>query len=253
MLLLVVIILVTVVAALALANMRAPRPATAQAGARRAAAASPAAQMHPTVLEWGATIAPPESPGAGAALACAADRGEPAMRAKIRDRYVAVRFPGIAQSSRDLEKLERVIPAARLFFEEGHPDRALELLQLAIKQCPTCEPIRLAQLEIAFLARDKVLFNDRARDFNRVLPASPAWSEVSRLGRALSPGEALYGPAQGPRGTEHFGPWPDMPNWIRASWDLTAEVLACDFHQAMKRSGAAAGAVRMPAAEEILS
>src|SRR5690242_7934409 len=226
----VVLALLALVAFLAAANLQSVRPACVQPKRR------PAPAM------------------ATATATAKAGGADEALRARIRDRYVAARFPGVARSAADLIKIDRVIPAARLFFEEEQPDRALELLQLAREQCPTCEPVRLAELEIAFLVHDHALFNERARDFHRNMPASAAWSEVARLGRALSPGEPLFGEARGPKGTEHFGPWPDMPNWIRASWDLTAEVLACDFHRIMKtRASAKAPAARMPAAEEIAS
>jgi hypothetical protein len=233
----VVMVLMAVVAALAVANMRAARPAASrkhpvQVRAHPAGAPRPESPR-PMTLEWGATIADPRQTSPAVPGSNAVSR-EAAVRATIRDRYVAVRFPGIAKTSADLEKIDRVIPAARLFFEEGQPDRALELLHLAGEQRPTSEPVRLAELEIAFLVRDKALFIDRARDFRHHLPASKAWGEIARLGHALSPGEALFGPAQGPKGTEHFGPWPDTPNWIQASWDLTAEVLASDLHRAMK-------------------
>jgi hypothetical protein len=53
-----------------------------------------------------------------------------------------------------------------------------------------------------------------------------------RLGRALAPEETLFGGAQNDRG-DHYGPWPDTPNWILAPWDLTSEVLAAEFHRDM--------------------
>jgi hypothetical protein len=40
----------------------------------------------------------------------------------------------------------------------------------------------------------------------------------------------------GPRDHDHYGPWPHLPNWIQAPWDLTGEVIAADFHRAMARA-----------------
>ena len=77
-------------------------------------------------------------------------------------------------------------------------------------------------------------------------PASEAWKEVSRLGRALAPSESIFGPASGPREHEHYGPWPDLPNWIQANWDLTAEVVAADFHRILKQRAQAACAAIKP-------
>ena len=46
------------------------------------------------------------------------------------------------------------------------------------------------------------------------------------------------------RDHDHYGPWPDLPNWIQANWDLTAEVVAVDFHRILKRRAADARAAR---------
>lgn len=87
-----------------------------------------------------------------------------------------------------------------------------------------------ADLEYA----DRVIKSARA--FRQAHPAHESWTEVERLGRAIAPGEALFGEVTGPRDYEHYGPWPHLPNWIHASWDLTAEVVAADFHRAMSRT-----------------
>jgi hypothetical protein len=155
--------------------------------------------------------------------------------ASIRDRYIATRFPGLARCGEDLEDVGLVIGGARLYFDEGKTDRALELLDLAIEQCPFDEPCRLARLEVAFLLRDAPLYTALAEEFRKVRGAGIAWCEVARLGRALAPSEPIFGAKQANRSHEHYGPWPNTPNWIRASWDLTPEVLAADYHRLMAR------------------
>jgi hypothetical protein len=164
-----------------------------------------------------------------------------AKRRKIRDRYIGARFPGVARSGADLADTERVIKSARLFFEEARLGEALELLQLAIDEMPQ-EPSRwLALLEILYLAREAAEYVAAARDFHRRhVEAQDAWTEICRLGRALAPGELLFGAACGPRDHEHYGPWPHTPNWIQAPWDLTADIAAADFHRAMARNASAA-------------
>ena len=178
----------------------------------------------PVLLEW-------DAPSAD--RAAAADGADGRLRAKIRDRYITARFPGVFRGSADLEETEQVIKVARLYFEEEKFDRALELLQLATAQSPGDKALRLAQLEIVFLTRDAGLFTELAHAFLASHPASAEWDDVARLGRAVAPKEALFGASPGGPAHEHYGPWPDMPNWIQASWDLTSEVLAADFHRAM--------------------
>lgn len=156
-------------------------------------------------------------------------------RRKIRDRYISARFPGVVRSAADLESADRVIKSARLYFEEDESATALELLELAIEEIPHESSVRLARLEILFLMRDRDGFVEAARAFRQAHPAHDSWTEIERLGRTLAPGEALFGEVRGPRDHEHYGPWPHLPNWIQAPWDLTAEVVAADFHRAMSR------------------
>ena len=171
-------------------------------------------------------------------------RGYDARCRRIRDRYISARFPGVARSAADLESPERVVKSARLYFEDGQVDTALELLDVAIEQDSRAEALWLAQLEILFLGRNAARFVECARAFRALHPASDAWAEVSRLGIALAPKESLFGTANGPRQHDHYGPWPDLPNWIQANWDLTAEVVASDFHRILKRRADAARANR---------
>ena len=156
-----------------------------------------------------------------------------AVRRRIRDRYVGARFPGVARSAADLASASRVIKAARLYFEEEDRESALELLQLAVEEAPREASLWLARLEILFLARDAEGFIACAREFRALHRGHDAWDEVLRLGQALAPGESLFTAASGPRAHAHYGPWPDLPNWIQAPWDLTGEILAADFHRAM--------------------
>lgn len=169
-------------------------------------------------------------------------RGYDARCRRIRDRYISARFPGVARSAADLESAERVIKSARLYFEDAQVDTALELLDVAIEQDSRAEALWLAQLEILFLSRNAPRFVECARAFRALHNASDAWDEVARLGRALAPKETLFGSAAGPRDHDHYGPWPDLPNWIQANWDLTAEVVASDFHRILKRRADAARA-----------
>jgi hypothetical protein len=162
-----------------------------------------------------------------------------ALRTRMRDRYIAARFPGLVSGSGDLERVDHVIRTARLCFEEEKFDQAQELLHLAIEHSPDNEALRLAQLEFAFLRRSRERFVALASQFRAQLPQSTNWVEIARLGRAVAPDDPQFAASPGSHPHEHYGPWPDLPNWIQASWDLTAEVLAADFHRAMLRGPAA--------------
>ena len=160
-----------------------------------------------------------------------------ARRRRIRDRYIGARFPGVARDGADLKSVDWIIKSARLRFEAGESAAAVELLDLAVQEIPHEVSLWLARLEILFLARDRLAFVAGARAFRDAHPAHNAWTEIQRLGREIAPGEALFGAAIAARDYEHYGPWPHLPNWILAPWDLTAEVVAADFHRAMLRLG----------------
>ena len=207
-------------------------------------------QDAPEPLEWDPALEWTSTTPANLRAASGLAPGVHEMPPNVRDHYIADRFPGLMKCGEDLEDAALVIGGARLYFDEGKTDRALELLDLAIEQSPFNEPLRLARLEIAFLLRDGPLYTAIATEFHRVCSASPAWREVSRLGRAVAPSEKLFGARQGDRAHEHYGPWPDTPNWINASWDLTPEVLAVDYHRLMARTAPLPIEPRTPAAKK---
>jgi hypothetical protein len=198
------------------------------------------------MIEWqGETgFEPPPAESAAAAPGETFDASAlDGRRRKIRDRYIAARFPGIAKGGGDLANVEEVIRAARLLFEDERAPDALELLELAAEEYPMQLGPWLARLEILYLVRDAGEFVEAARAFRARHPvATEAWTEICRLGRALAPHEALFEGTVAVRDHEHYGPWPHTPNWICAPWDLTAEVAAADFHFALARAAAHPGA-----------
>ncbi len=185
------------------------------------------------------TEPPPAFPALDRAIGAADRHALPSEeRARIRDRYITVRFAGAIRGTRDLQSPRTVIDAARHYFEEGKFERSRELLELAIEGSAHEESLRLAAIEIAFLTRDGDWLLELARGLREALPECSHWHEVQQLGRALLPAQALFGASPGLPSHEHYGPWPDTPNWIGASWDLTAEIRAADFHHAMMRTAA---------------
>lgn len=204
---------------------------------RDAGARTPAYTPKPVpeleMLEWD---------GADAAGAARRTHGAPMpadgaeLRRRRRDAYVEARFPGIARRAADLQRVDEAIKGARLLFEDGRAEAALELLQLAQEESPREAGFPLARLEILFLMRDAEEFAIAAQAFRERYPAHPAWPEIERLGRALAPASPLFASATRESDHGHYGPWPDLPNWIRAPWDLTAEVMAADFRRAVLRA-----------------
>jgi hypothetical protein len=159
-----------------------------------------------------------------------------ARRRRVRDRYIAARFPGIAACGADLADEDRVIEAARVVFEDGRGSDAVELLELANEENPAQQGPWLARLEILYLVRDVAGFTRTARAFAaRHRVEGDTWKEVCRLGQALAPAEALFAGDVAARDFEHYGPWPHTPNWIRSPWDLASEMAAAEFHNSLRR------------------
>lgn len=188
---------------------------------------SPAASADMGSVEWvGSTPAAHLStPTAQPLTAIALDR------LRVRERYIAARFPGLAGGAAVLAHTGAAIKAARLFHEDLQAERANELLALAIQQSPDEVALRLAQIQIAFLARDAELFTGFARTFLATFPDHPEWDEIARLGRALAPAEELFAADRphGPRAESCS----ENPGWLYDSWDLTSDVLAADFHRSL--------------------
>lgn len=149
---------------------------------------------------------------------------------RIRERYYAVRFPG-APSLAGGANVPGLVKMARLYFEDGDGARAVELLDCAAAALPREESLRLAALQILFLMRKGEAFVQAARAFRARFPNSPRWAEIERLGWRFAPRERLFagGRPEGKANDEHFGAWPECPNWIEAPYDLTNEVLAVEL------------------------
>ena len=110
----------------------------------------------------------------------------PAQKAmRIRDRYIAVRFPGFPRNGRDLADVPAVLKAAAIYFNDGRHALAKELLAIASESHDGAEALWLARLELAFLMRDTEGFRESARRFRARHPASDAWPTLVALGWEL--------------------------------------------------------------------
>lgn len=151
--------------------------------------------------------------------------------ARIRDRYILARFPGVMSKSEDLADTGAVIKAARLYFEDGLAARGLELLQLASELDATREGVWLARLQMHFLLRDASGFADTAAGMRQPHFASSHWSQVAELGQNLGIPEAFFA-GLGIRSVPalHPGHLPPVPDWLQSERDLTPEVAAAQLH-----------------------
>jgi len=99
---------------------------------------------------------------------------------RVRDRYVALRFPGVLRNSADLIDADKAIAVARGYFEEADIERANEVLALAIAQSTESLALEVAQLEMAFLARDSARVARLTREFHARYPGIAQFEGVVR-------------------------------------------------------------------------
>lgn len=164
-----------------------------------------------------------------------------ATRQRILERYIGARFTGVAARGEDFLDTPRIVKSARLFFEDGQIERAVELLKLAIDVNPSAEASWLAMLEILFLATDRAGFQRAARRFASNHPRSACWPQVRQLGRKLGVDDAVI--TQGMAHMErhpNYGPWQGLPNWIQAPWDLTGDASLAELHARLRNETAVA-------------
>ena len=212
------------------ASPKAPAAAQAKAAVKPAGTfppknSTPAAELEPLAWDNPAPLKGPltlrREPGA-----------KEAGTERIRERYLAARFPGVLKSASDLADSAHIVKSARLLFEDGHAARAGELLDLASEAHPEFDSTWLANLEIAFLDHNAERYTRLAHAFHGAHPDSPDWPEVMRLGRRIAPMHPRFAgdsTVPVPEDFDHSGPWPRMPNWIQANWDLTGDVAATEL------------------------
>jgi hypothetical protein len=150
--------------------------------------------------------------------------------ARIRDRYIFTRFPGVARTGADLADTRAVIKAARLYFEDGLAARGVELLQLAAQMDPACESLWLARLQLHFLLRDAPGFTDAASRMREFHASSPQWPRIAALGVNL--GLAREFAAEAGANAGHAGDvaaWPELPDWLQSPGDQVPMVVAAQM------------------------
>ncbi|HZZ91204.1 MAG TPA: hypothetical protein VFE23_01510 [Usitatibacter sp.] len=179
-------------------------------------------------------FSPPLDERALEAKASAAPAMEPgAERAKNRDRYLALRFPHAVTRAEQLRSTERVLGAARNYFDQAKHDRCMELLDVAIGECPSSLPYLLARIEYAYLMNNEEALRQAVSGVRSLDPPPDTWRRVVDLAGRMLDELRVAGHA---RGEAQDAPWPDMPNWIGVSMDLTGDAHAIEFHRDVRNA-----------------
>lgn len=168
---------------------------------------------------------------------------DPAQQ-RIRDDYVAARFPGVARNSHDLARSRAVIKAAQVYMEDGDSSRAEELLDLAALLQPSSEALLLARLEVALQQRDSEGYRRTAIRFHHAHPRSAHWKYIVAFARTLYLTEPPF---------TTLSDWEERnyqrPNWMGNSWELAPEFNNADLRRRVL--GAAPAQEPQPEAERM--
>lgn len=159
-----------------------------------------------------------------------------------RMQYMQDRFPELQLNTISLDDPDSVIDAARDYIGQLpgaeatasgqsaslRAARARELLLFAHEERPQEMRYWLALFEVLRIEHQVDLYHDVASKFEILFGHQPEWSEVKRIGRQLSPADALYGERAGD--TLQFA-GSDSSDWLNASRGVTQRVAATRLRQ----------------------
>lgn len=126
------------------------------------------------------------------------------IRRRLRDQYIAARFPAFSQSSRDFADSAKVIRYARDLFDGEEPERAIELLRLAIEENPDERAKWLALIELAYSQGNPGEFAELIHAFAVKFPQDRTIDTQRAMAHALAPQDPAFANAP-----ELISP----PNW----------------------------------------
>jgi hypothetical protein len=145
----------------------------------------------PTAAPPQATVAPAtQSPRA---VAKNVEVAQAKRELDVQARYLADRFPELAEAGIDLADTDAVVEQSRVYFmEDGAADKAIELLEYTTSKHPEQPKPWLALLEIYRQMKMKGAFEKNAISFRDRFKDMGQWKKVCAIGKALDPQNALY-------------------------------------------------------------
>jgi hypothetical protein len=110
-----------------------------------------------------------------------------ADRRRLRERYIAQRFPQLKDPLNDLRRTRDVLNLAQQCIEDDRRALALELMTLALQEDPSQRPLWLFMIEDAFLRADSARFNALADEFRGRFEADEALVFIDAMAHDLAP------------------------------------------------------------------
>lgn len=146
---------------------------------------------------------------------------------RLRDRYIAARFLQFHEALHALRETSSVMRAARQLLDDEHPRLAAELLQLAIEEDRTQQPLWLCLIELAYLGGNPAAFVELCNAFRQQFPQSDALPVIAALGNKLLPNDPRFASAALPV---------TLPNWSVPESAQRDEPLQKKLHAALAQA-----------------
>jgi len=106
---------------------------------------------------------------------------------KMRARYIAQRFPKIADTHEALTRTDAVLSMAQQLIEEGRKSLAIELITLSLQEDATQRDLWRFLIEDAFLQADGALFKELTDGYAKQFERDEARPVIQAMAHDLSP------------------------------------------------------------------
>jgi hypothetical protein len=143
---------------------------------------------------------------------------------RLRERYIAHRFPQFAGAASQLRNTNEILRAARHLLDDGRPNLAEELLSIALQEEPYQREAWLFLIEVAFLSHDAARFESLADDFKKMFANSQDNQVIDAMAHDLNPSDPRYQNIESPT---------PLPNWSSLAAQGRDEIRQRSFHHAL--------------------
>ncbi|MEQ1516726.1 MAG: hypothetical protein ABL931_09585 [Usitatibacteraceae bacterium] len=143
---------------------------------------------------------------------------------KLRERYIAARFVQFPHPIQALKGTANVMRWARQLLDDDEPQLAAELLQFALQEDRSRQPLWLCLIELAYQAKDPVTFGELSDAFRLRFPDATTLPVINAMGNKLLPRDPRFAHA-----TETVV----MPEWSTPGAEHRDELRQRKLHEAL--------------------
>lgn len=111
---------------------------------------------------------------------------------RLRERYIAARFVQFPQPTHALKSTSNVMRWARQLLDDEQPRLAMELVQFALEEDRSRQPLWLCLIELAYLGNDASAFGDLSDSFRDRFPEAATLPVIDAMGNKLMPQDARF-------------------------------------------------------------